>query len=128
VYKKRTELSNGSTKIDSSPTFFHLKPKIPFLNVMALKKEKRRTISKTPIRLTLDTVKIRRRLNFMHQNGETQKYVISYCFCTCSACLKFTFTGLLQETKTTLICIMFILVHFYTYECYVEVPQKINTP
>jgi len=58
VYKKTTELSNGSTRIGSSPTFFHLKPKILFLNAVAFKKKKRRAISKTPTRLTFDMVKI----------------------------------------------------------------------
>lgn len=63
------------------------------------KKRRKRTISETPIRLTFDTVKIKRRLNFMHQNGDRQKYVTSYCFPICSAGLKCTFTELLQDSK-----------------------------
>jgi hypothetical protein len=62
VYNKRTALSNGPTTIGPSPTFFHLKPKILFLKCCGIKK-KRRRVSKTPIRLTSDTVKIQRLLN-----------------------------------------------------------------
>jgi hypothetical protein len=114
VYKKRTALSNGPTRISPSPTFFHLKPKILFLKCCGIKKKtrRRRTISETPIRLTFDTLKIQGDLILctkMVRNIICYFLLLPYLQCRFKMHIYRSAPGF----KNALICITFMFLHFY---------------